>query len=284
MDGSLFRICFICLFCVLTGMRLHYKLRAGLLRERLYAREENVGFIVFRSVLGVPLLWAVFAYAFLPERFPWMYLALPSWLRLVGVILGCAAIALLFWVHQSLDGNFSTSLAPRREHRMVTRGPYAWVRHPMYSAYFTLFLAAFLISRNWLTGATGLAIILMLMSFRRIREEALLVERFGEEYRRYGSSTGMFLPRLSAAARRPPVSAKRRQHEQEVGGQQPHGQARAHPHGQQGPPPPEPGRGRRGPQIDQGQNLAGRQEQAEHPQQPAQTPPCRQTEEQEHVS
>ena len=196
MNASLFRICFICLFCVLTGMRLFYKLRAGFLRERIYAPEENRGFIVFRSIIGLPLLWAVFAYAFVPGGFAWMYASLPAWLRLAGILLGCGAIALLFWVHQTLGGNFSTSLAPRRDHRMITRGPYAWVRHPMYTAYFTLFLAAFLISTNWLAGVTGLAIILMLMTFRRIREEALLVERFGEAYRVYRRATGMFLPRV----------------------------------------------------------------------------------------
>jgi len=204
MNAAFFRICFICLFCVLTGMRVYYKLRAGFLRERVYAREENPGFIVFRSVVGVPLLWAVFAYAFVPGSFGWMYVTLPSWLRLTGVVLGGAAIALLFWVHQTLGVNFSTSLAPRHAHAMVNRGPYAWVRHPMYSAYFSLFLAAFLISQSWLAGATGLAIILMLMTLRRVREEALLIERFGEEYRSYRAATGMFLPRFATLLGRDP--------------------------------------------------------------------------------
>jgi protein-S-isoprenylcysteine O-methyltransferase Ste14 len=195
MGGSLFRVIFICLFCLLTGLRVFYKLRAGFLRERLYSREESIAFIVFRSILGVPMLWAVFAYAFAPSRFGWMYVNLPTWLRFVGVLLGAGAIALLFWVHQSLGTNFSTSLAPRKNHTMVESGPYAWVRHPMYSAYFTFFLSVFLISSNWLAGSTGLAIILMLMTVRRIREESLLVERFGERYLRYRQSTGMFLPR-----------------------------------------------------------------------------------------
>jgi protein-S-isoprenylcysteine O-methyltransferase Ste14 len=124
--------------------------------------------------------------------------SLPVWLRVPGVVLGAGAIALLFWVHQALGKNFSTSLAPRKNQTMVESGPYAWVRHPMYSAYFTLFLSVFLISSNWLAGSTGLAIILMLMTVRRIREESLLVERFGERYRRYRQAAGMFLPRLSS--------------------------------------------------------------------------------------
>ena len=124
---------------------------------------------------------------------------------------------------------------------MVTSGPYAWVRHPMYSAYFALFLAVFLISRNWLAGSTGLAIILMLMTFRRVREESYLVERFAERYQSYRQSTGTFVPRLSRLTRpeprqpvstqpvaapreptasclqSPTASAKRHWHEQQVG-------------------------------------------------------------------
>jgi protein-S-isoprenylcysteine O-methyltransferase Ste14 len=200
MGESFFRICFICLFCTLTGMRGYHKLRAGLLRERLYARRESPAFILFRSILGVPLLWAVFAYAFVPGSFPWMYVPLPSWARLTGVPLGAAALALLFRVHGTLGSNFSTSPAPRQNHALVIHGPYRWVRHPMYTAYFTLFLTAFLISENWVAGASGTAIIVMLMTFRRVREEALLVERFGDEYLSYRGRTGMFLPRLSVRA------------------------------------------------------------------------------------
>ena len=197
MSPVFFRVSFIVLFCALTALRVYYKLRAGLLRERLYARDEKLGFILFRSVIGVPLLWAVFAYAFIPGGFPWMYTPLPWWLRLIGILFGVGAIALLVWVHQSLGNNFSTSLAPRRAHRMITAGPYAWVRHPMYSAYFTLFVSAFLISENWLAAVTGLSIIAMLMTLRRVYEEALLVERFGEAYRSYRAATGMFAPRLT---------------------------------------------------------------------------------------
>jgi protein-S-isoprenylcysteine O-methyltransferase Ste14 len=209
MGDTFFRVAFVCLFCVLTGLRLYWKLRAGLLRERLYSREEHPGFVVFRSALGVPLLWGVLAYSFVPASFPWMYLALPPWLRLSGVVLGAGAIALLFAVHRALGPAFSTSPHPRQNHRLVESGPYRWTRHPMYSAYFTLFLSVFLISGSWLAGSTGLAIILMLMTRRRVREEKMLLERFGERYRRYRAATGMFLPRFSFFIRRESTSPAR---------------------------------------------------------------------------
>jgi protein-S-isoprenylcysteine O-methyltransferase Ste14 len=55
----------------------------------------------------------------------------------------------------------------------------------MYLAYFLLFISASFISKNRVTGVTGLAIIGMLTTVRRVRERSLLIEQFGDSYRRY---------------------------------------------------------------------------------------------------
>jgi protein-S-isoprenylcysteine O-methyltransferase Ste14 len=68
----------------------------------------------------------------------------------------------------------------------------------MYLAYFVLFIGVFLISGNWVIGAAGLAIIGMLMTVRRAREDRLLMERFGDSYRVYREKTGGFIPRRGA--------------------------------------------------------------------------------------
>jgi hypothetical protein len=70
MPEDFFRFAFIALFSALSILRLIYRLRSGLFRERLYAREEPPAFIVARSVLGVPLLAAVFLDSFFPRAPP----------------------------------------------------------------------------------------------------------------------------------------------------------------------------------------------------------------------
>ena len=190
-----FRICFICIFSALTALRLYFRIRSGLFREPLYSPTEPIGFILFRSIIGVPLLLAVFLYCFLPGYCRWSYLSLPVWLRLPGLVLAVLALLLLYWSHRSLGGNFSTGLAPKTNHRIILNGPYALIRHPMYLAYFILFVGAFLISANWVIGTAGLMIIGMLMTFRRVREERFLIERFGDAYGEYRARTGAFVPR-----------------------------------------------------------------------------------------
>jgi protein-S-isoprenylcysteine O-methyltransferase Ste14 len=195
-DYDFFRVAFICVFSALSILRIYFRIRAGLLREPLYSKKEPIGFILFRSLVGIPLLLAVIAYCFLPGRYDWCYFPLPTGARAPGIPLSLFSLLLLFWAHRTLGRNFSTGVAPKNDHRIIRKGPYALIRHPMYLAYFLLFIAAFLISQNWLIGATGLAIIGMLMTVRRIREERLLAERFGDDYRSYRENTGGFIPRI----------------------------------------------------------------------------------------
>jgi protein-S-isoprenylcysteine O-methyltransferase Ste14 len=208
MPDTILRAAFIAVFSLLSLIRLYFKIAAGLFREPPYSREEKTGTILFRSALGVPLLLAVAGYCFLPARYRWAYVTLPHWLRFAAVGLAFSALALLVWAHRALGGNFSTGVGLRRRHRMVRDGPYALMRHPMYAAYFLLFVAAFLMSGNWVIGTTGLAIIVMLMTWRLNREERLLLERFGQAYRDYAKDKGRFMPRprlFAARASRPPL-------------------------------------------------------------------------------
>jgi protein-S-isoprenylcysteine O-methyltransferase Ste14 len=60
-----------------------------------------------------------------------------------------------------------------------------------------LVIAFFLLSANWLIGLTGIVGITSVIASRLKREEALMIEKFGDRYRAYIEHTGRFLPRLS---------------------------------------------------------------------------------------
>jgi protein-S-isoprenylcysteine O-methyltransferase Ste14 len=65
----------------------------------------------------------------------------------------------------------------------------------MYSSGLVLFASYFLLCANWFVAAMcGMAFITL--GVRIPREEANLIERFGDDYRRYMQRTGRFLPRL----------------------------------------------------------------------------------------
>jgi len=65
----------------------------------------------------------------------------------------------------------------------------------MYSVIFMFLAALCLVSANWLFAVGSMVAIVVL--YRRIdREEAMMIEQFGDEYRSYMKRTGRFVPRL----------------------------------------------------------------------------------------
>ncbi len=191
---AFFRNGFFAIFSLLTVMRLYYRAKAGLLRNRPPLRAEGNLVLAARVLFGAPLIAATVWYGIDPQSASWMAVHLPLGMRLTGLVLGLAALTSLWAVHRALGDNFTTSVVPKAHHTLVQSGPYRWIRHPMYSSYLVLFLAAFLVSENAVIGLSGTAIILSLMTLRLRKEEALLIERFGDRYRHYMQTTRKFFP------------------------------------------------------------------------------------------
>ena len=193
--GPIHRVLFILLFCGLSGIRLFFKLRYHAINLKPVSRTEGAGAGVIRIVLGLPLLFATFITCFLPDPYPWMHVPIPAVLSIAGFVAGLLILTGLVYVHLYLGDSFSTTIeAVGEQRRLVTTGPYRYVRHPMYALYFALFLAAFGVSGNWVVGLCGVAIIASLMILRVPKEERLLIEHHGKKYHDYASLTPRFLP------------------------------------------------------------------------------------------
>lgn len=130
-----------------------------------------------------------------PRWMAWSSMDLPAWLRWTGVGIGALAGALLVWTLRSLGGNLTDTVVTRREHTLVTRGPYRWVRHPFYDAMALSTLANFLTAANWFLLLTGSAVLFLIVARTRT-EEANLRTRFGDAYQAYVERTGRFVPKI----------------------------------------------------------------------------------------
>jgi protein-S-isoprenylcysteine O-methyltransferase Ste14 len=114
----------------------------------------------------------------------------------VGVALMTLAIWLFWRSHVDLERNWSPSLQLREGHALVTEGVYRHVRHPMYASEWLRSIAQALLLQNWVAGWAGLALFTPLYVLRVPREERMMLDRFGEEYRAYMDRTGRVVPRL----------------------------------------------------------------------------------------
>ena len=121
--------------------------------------------------------------------------AVPPWVRWVGVGIGAVAMTLLVWTLRNLGKNLTDTVVTRREHTLVMKGPYRFVRHPFYDAVALAVVANALVAANWFLLAGGILGV-ALMVLRTSREEERLLARFGDSYRTYRERTGRFLPKI----------------------------------------------------------------------------------------
>ena len=76
----------------------------------------------------------------------------------IGVALVWTGIALRLWAIQTLGNFFTTHVIVRQEQRLVTAGPYQWLRNPAYTGTLTTFLGFGIAIGNWISLATLLAL------------------------------------------------------------------------------------------------------------------------------
>jgi protein-S-isoprenylcysteine O-methyltransferase Ste14 len=116
------------------------------------------------------------------------------WLALLGAIVAIAALVMFHLTHQALGRYWSVSLQMRENHKLISDGVYARIRHPMYTAFWLWAIAQALLLPNWIAGLSGLVGFGTLYLLRVGPEEEMLVKTFGEEYRAYMRRTGRLTP------------------------------------------------------------------------------------------
>jgi protein-S-isoprenylcysteine O-methyltransferase Ste14 len=121
---------------------------------------------------------------------------LSAWASWIGVATFAGALWLLWRSHADLGQNWRATTDLREGHTLLTGGVFRHIRHPMYSAHWLWGVAQALLVHNWIAGLASLAVLLPLYPLRVRREERMMVEEFGEEYRLYMSRTGRVMPRL----------------------------------------------------------------------------------------
>ncbi len=192
---SFFHVAFVSLFVAFFGIRAYWHRRAAKLGGPAEYHEGPLH-TAMRLVVGVPFLFVLVAYMIYPTILAWANFPAPLWLRWVGLLLMALSIPLVAWVHQSLAENFSLTLHLRKEHELITHGPYRYVRHPMYSALYMHLVGVLFLTANAFIGGVLLAALTCIVATRISREEALLAERFPDEYPAYRARRGRLLPRL----------------------------------------------------------------------------------------
>lgn len=201
-----FKITFFIIFFSFAYVMTAYTRKAKARKEdkatriRMHNESEVPLLLKLRTIFGVPFYLGVLVWTFFPSFIKWASIPFPIWVRWAGLILGLLALLLNAWSHktlgQKLGEDFDPALRLLKVPALVTEGPYARMRHPIYLAFLLMQIAVLLLTANWFIGFCGLAIIISVIAIRVPEEEKLLIEQFGEQYRNYMKNSGSLFPKL----------------------------------------------------------------------------------------
>jgi protein-S-isoprenylcysteine O-methyltransferase Ste14 len=117
-------------------------------------------------------------------------------LLLVCVALTALGLLFSFWGRFALGSNWSGAVTIKRGHQLIRKGPYRWIRHPIYTGLLAAFLAT-AVTQGLASGILGFALVFAGIYRKALREERFLAQEFGDGFSEHRKHTGMFLPRFS---------------------------------------------------------------------------------------
>ena len=201
MDHSVLKIVYGVGFAMTFVIRLPYWRRARTRRIDVDRKSGLERFLLALLSVGIGALPLVYVFT------PWLGFAdyrLPPWAGWAGAAILVLALGLFWRAHAALGPYWSDSLQLREGHPLVTGGIYGYIRHPMYAFGWLLGTSQALLLQNWIAGLSGLVSFALLYFSRVPREEQMMLDRFGEEYRAYMDRTGKVSPRLKPGPKERP--------------------------------------------------------------------------------
>lgn len=117
-------------------------------------------------------------------------------LLLICVVVTILGLLFAVWARLTLGSNWSGTVTIKADHQLIRRGPYSWIRHPIYTGMLAALLAT-AITQGLLSGLVGFAFVFLALYRKARREEKFLAQEFGEGFTEHRQHTGMFLPRFS---------------------------------------------------------------------------------------
>jgi protein-S-isoprenylcysteine O-methyltransferase Ste14 len=140
--------------------------------------------IVLLSISGIPL--------------PWLYRQLwpagiwPFW---IGAAVTVGGLLFAVWARRHLGSNWSRSVTIKQGHELITTGPYALVRHPIYTGILIGFLGT-AIALSQVRGFIAFAMVFLVFWAKFRMEEEWMRSQFGETYATYVRQTAALVPYL----------------------------------------------------------------------------------------
>lgn len=185
------------IFTVLSfGMSGYFRRKARRKGKSTNRLDEDRYLVVLRILIAFPLYTGLLVYMIDPGWMNWSVISIPAWLRWTGVGFVMITPPGVYWVMSNIGENISETILTHQDHKLVMKGPYRCIRHPLYTVGFLYLTGATLITASWFIGIIVIALYLFLRFMVIPIEEEQLLNTFGEDYQAYLNATGCLVPRF----------------------------------------------------------------------------------------
>jgi len=169
-------------YWVISAFRVRKNIKAEPVGSRLAISLVAIGAfeLLFRSRLTSGMLQG----SFMPD--------IPV-VRYLGIALLWGGVAFAIWARYHIGEYWSARVAVKEDHRVIDSGPYAHVRHPIYSGILLGLIGTALAVGNW-RAVIVFIVILIVLILKALAEEKYLTVQLGSAYVEYKKRTGMLSP------------------------------------------------------------------------------------------
>ena len=129
---------------------------------------------------------------------PWLYeqvLYAPLACFWIGAAITVAGLLFSVWARVHIGRNWSSAVTIKQDHELITDGPYALVRHPIYTGLLTAFLGT-AVALSQYRGLVAFALVFFSLWFKLRLEEKWMRAQFGETYVAYSQRVAGLIPWL----------------------------------------------------------------------------------------
>lgn len=110
-----------------------------------------------------------------------------------GAFLCIAGLSFSIWARAALGPNWSATVSLKEGHELIVRGPYRFVRHPIYTGMLTMFLATVIVL-GYLGGIVGAVLVFVSFRIKLGDEEKLMLKQFPDQYAAYQKRVKRIIP------------------------------------------------------------------------------------------
>jgi protein-S-isoprenylcysteine O-methyltransferase Ste14 len=141
-----------------------------------------IGAIALFMIHSLPVRW--FYLRFLPLSLLWFY---------IGAAVTLAGLLFAVWARVHIAGNWSSSVTVKQDHQLIMTGPYAAVRHPIYTGMLVGFLGS-AIALGEYRGLLALFLVFWILWLKLRLEEKWMRSTFGNAWESYSKRTAALVP------------------------------------------------------------------------------------------